>query len=74
MLKKNNLYINKSIHRFLLSFNSTLIEREWDENYQFVKIGKITPLAIDNEKCEDTLNCKCFRCLVKGSVVRCLSI
>ena len=37
---------------YFIKSHSVLIEREWDENFKFVKVGNIKQLVMDKENCE----------------------
>ena len=63
--KENNLHIRGSLLRFIQSFESILIEREWDENNEYKKYGGVERLASKKVKCTEELNCPCYRCSVK---------
>jgi hypothetical protein len=65
--KENNLHIRGSIEEFLLSFECVLIEREWDDNFEYKRYGEQEQIDSKKVRCTGTLDCLCFRCLVKAN-------
>jgi len=62
--KSHNLYIRGSLEKFILSFESVLIKREWDENNKNIRYGEIEQLSSREIFCDSTQSCLCYRCLV----------
>jgi hypothetical protein len=64
--KENNIYIQGSVKNFILSFESVLIEREWEDNSRFKRYGEIETLKSKNVSCTGMTNCLCYHCLVNN--------
>jgi hypothetical protein len=62
--KEKGINIRGSIERFLLSFDSVMIERELDNNFEFIKYGEIEPVSSKKAKCDGTRSCLCYKCIV----------
>ncbi|CEY25010.1 hypothetical protein CN931_18015 [Bacillus sp. AFS054943] len=65
--KKHNLYIRDSLEKFILSFESVLIEKEWDDNLKYKRYGNAEGLFSKKVDCSGTLDCLCFQCTVYRS-------
>lgn len=63
--KKKNLKIHGSIKKFILKFESVLLEREYEEDKKYKKYGEIETLKTKKIICDDTNNCMCFKCFVE---------
>lgn len=62
--KKNNLHIQGSLKRFLLSFESVLIEREWEDDSTYKRYGEIENIESKKVPCIGTNDCLCYKCLI----------
>ncbi|MFL0361661.1 GIY-YIG nuclease family protein [Pseudobacillus sp. 179-B 2D1 NHS] len=62
--KARNLHIRHSIENFLLSFDSVIIEREWEDDSRFKRYGETESLNSRRIDCSGEDNCLCFKCLV----------
>lgn len=63
--KENNLEIQGPIKQFISSFESVVIEREWDEKYGFKRYGEYEQLSSRKKECDRTDDCLCFNCLME---------
>lgn len=70
--KKKKLYITGSLKEFLLSFESVVIEREWEDvfNNKYKRYGKQEQLSSKKIHCDGKRSCLCFHCLVDRQSVR----
>lgn len=58
-------FIRGTIENFLLSFDSVLIEREWEENnLKCKRYGKIEPWESNKVHCAGNKECLCYKCLI----------
>lgn len=65
--KEHGLEIRGSIKEFILSFESVLIEREFDDKYYYKRYGEHEQLSSKRIECNETDVCLCFKCLVEKS-------
>jgi len=66
--KEKNLHICGSLEKYLLSFETVLLKRELDENFEFIKYGKLEHSAskIAEVHCKGRGGgCLCYSCIVK---------
>jgi hypothetical protein len=64
--KENNLHIQGSLKRFLLSFESVLIEREWENDSAYKRYGEIENIESKKVYCTGTNDCICYKCLINN--------
>jgi hypothetical protein len=62
--KDKAINIRGSIEKFLLSFHSIMIEREWDNNFELIKYGEIEHVSSKKRQCDGTRSCLCYECVV----------
>jgi hypothetical protein len=62
---EHGLGIRDSIKNFILSFESVLIEREFDEKYLFKRYGEQEQLSSKRVDCTENDKCLCLKCLVE---------
>jgi hypothetical protein len=65
--KDKNLIINGSVKDFLLSFESVVIEREWEDvsAKKYKRYGEEEQLSSKKVDCNGKRSCLCFNCLVE---------
>lgn len=66
LAKLHDIHIRGSLEKFILSFETVLIKREWDEKFKYKRYGDEEQLSSKKEPCNGTMNCLCYRCLVIG--------
>jgi hypothetical protein len=70
--KEKNLIIPYSLKEFIQSFESVMIEREWEDetHYKYRRYGEQEELSSKVVLCNGKRNCLCFTCLVDRQSVR----
>lgn len=70
--KEKKLYISGSVKEFLLSFESVIIEREWEDvsANKYKRYGEHEQLSSKKVSCNRKRSCLCINCLVDRQSVR----
>ncbi|PFQ61221.1 hypothetical protein [Bacillus cereus] len=62
--KEHTLHIRGSLEKFILSFESILLEREWDDNVKYKRYGNKEISASKKVDCIGSGDCLCLQCIV----------
>ncbi|WP_352523308.1 GIY-YIG nuclease family protein [Heyndrickxia oleronia] len=70
--KEKKLYITGSVKEFLLSFESVVIEREWEDisAKKYKRYGELEQLSSKKVNCNGKRSCLCINCLLDRQSVR----